>query len=81
MNIDPNASNSESQNTQIAKYLKAGGRLTPGLALTLFGSFRLAARIGQLRAAGMNIRTDYIQVRNEAGRMITIGEYSLEAGE
>lgn len=78
MNDNPNAINSESQNAQIAKYLKEGGRLTPGLALTLFGSFRLAARIKDLRRLGMDIQTDYIRVRNDAGRMITIGEYWFE---
>jgi len=81
MNNNPNPNNSESQNAQIAKYLKQGGRLTSGLALDLFGSSRLAARIKDLRRLGMDIQTDYIRVRNEYGRLITIGEYRLGAGE
>lgn len=77
MNTNPNPINSESQNDAIAKYLEAGGRLTPMLALNLFGCFRLAARIGELRKVGMNIHTDYIRVTNKTGRLVTIGEYRL----
>lgn len=77
MNDNLNAINSESQNTQIAKYLKEGGRLTPGLAWSLFGCFRLAARIGELRKAGMVIQRDDVPVRNNAGRIVYVGEYRL----
>ena len=44
-----------SQNKQIADYLNKGKKLTPIDALTKFGCFRLAARIADLRASGMNI--------------------------
>lgn len=77
MNNNPNPINCESQTVAIARYLEEGGRLTPLLALDLFGCFRLAARIGELRKAGMDIRRDNLRVRNDAGRMITIGEYWL----
>lgn len=80
MNNNPNPINCESQSVAIARYLEAGGRLTPLLALELFGCFRLAARVGELRNRGMVIQTDWIQVRNEKGRLVRIGEYSLGAG-
>jgi hypothetical protein len=79
MNDNDNAGNCESQNVAIAKYLEEGGRLTPLDALHLFGCFRLAARIGELRNTGMEIKTTRIQVTNEAGRRVFVGQYSLEA--
>lgn len=79
MDNNPNAINSASQNGAIKHYLEEGGRLTPLDALHLFGCFRLAARIKDLRRLGLNIRTDYIRVVNEAGKTVTVGQYSLEA--
>jgi len=81
MDNNLNTGNCESQNVAIARYLEAGGRLTPGNALTLFGCFRLAARIGELRNQGMKIHRDDVRVVNAKGRTIHVGEYSLEAGE
>jgi hypothetical protein len=81
MNNNPNPINCESQNAAIARYLKEGGRLTPLQALELFGSFRLAARIDDLRKKGMDIQTTIIRVRNEKGRLVRIGEYWLCGGE
>lgn len=80
MNNNPNPINCQSQSIAIARYLEAGGRLTPLQALDLFGCFRLAARIGELRNRGMDIQTKWLKVRNEKGRMVRIGEYSLGAG-
>lgn len=79
MDNNPNAINSASQNGAIKHYLEEGGRLTPLDALHLFGCFRLAARIKDLRRLGLDIRTDYIRVVNEAGKTVTVGQYSLEA--
>ena len=39
----------KTQNARILHYLKFGRRLTPIAALRLFGTFRLAARIWELR--------------------------------
>lgn len=50
----------DSQNARIATYLKGGGRLTPMDALDMFGCFRLSARIANLKAEGMNIKTELI---------------------
>lgn len=47
---------SETQNDQVLRYLKFGRRLTPMAALRLFGCFRLAARIHELRQHGHDIR-------------------------
>ena len=43
------------QNVQILRYLETGKTLTPIDALNLFGSFRLGARIFELRQQGHEI--------------------------
>lgn len=44
-----------SQCKAILDYLSSGRSLSPAEALTVFKCFRLAARIQELRAAGVNI--------------------------
>ena len=46
-----------SQADLIAMYLDSGHELTPMQALEMFGCFRLAARIKDLRARGLPIET------------------------
>ena len=46
-----------SQADAIALYLESGHDLTPMQALEMFGCFRLAARIKDLRARGYSIET------------------------
>jgi hypothetical protein len=45
------------QNSKILAHLQSGRSLSPLKALGLYGCFRLAARIGELRAAGHPIET------------------------
>ena len=53
----------ESQNKQIKAWLESGKSITPLDALNLFGSFRLGARIFDLKNDyGMNIKTEMIEV-------------------
>lgn len=47
----------KSQNKQIEEWLRAGKSIDPMLALKRFGSFRLGARIHNLRAEGLEIVT------------------------
>lgn len=56
------------QNEQIADYLRAGRALTPLDALRQFGCARLAARIGELRALGMEIDSIMIEVDGVHGK-------------
>lgn len=51
----------KSQNKQILEYLKNGNSITPIEALNLFGSFRLGARIKDLRDGGHNIITELVK--------------------
>lgn len=47
----------KNQTQQIKSHLNRGWKLTPLQALEKYGCMRLAARIGELRNAGMNIIT------------------------
>lgn len=47
-----------SQNQKILKHLKSGAHITPLEAMGLFGVYRLAARIYELRNQGHHIMTD-----------------------
>ena len=47
----------KSQNKQIEAWLRAGKSINPLQALEKFGSFRLGARIHNLRADGLEIVT------------------------
>ena len=55
MNINENRESSESQNAKIRAWLEDGNTLTQLQALKLFGCFRLASRIHDLRDRGLNI--------------------------
>jgi hypothetical protein len=63
-----------SQNSDILNHLKTVGPLTALDALDLFGCFRLASRINDLRQAGNDIETADITLPN--GK--TIAQYSLK---
>lgn len=53
------------QNVKIAKHLGAGKSLTALQALKLFGCFRLASRIRELRDIGMVIDAEKIKVNGK----------------
>jgi hypothetical protein len=54
--------NKESQNKQILSYLQAGHIITALDALYMFGSFRLSARIYDLKRQGVAISSDLIAI-------------------
>jgi hypothetical protein len=63
-NYNPNEESSQSQAKKILAYLKAGNRITPIEALEKFGSFRLGARIADLRADGHEIQSEFVTTPN-----------------
>ena len=73
MNINPNTKSSESQCAMIAAWLESGNTLTSLQALDLFGCFRLASRIHDLKERGMRI-TDRWKI-TESGKRVK--EYLL----
>lgn len=58
---NPNA-DATTQLDAIREALVAGDRLTPIDALRRFGCFRLGARVFDLREAGLDIRTELVEV-------------------
>ena len=61
VNINDNSVQSSSQKDRILDYLMEGHSLTPLEALNLFGTFRLGARIADIKAEGYLIRTDRVK--------------------
>lgn len=59
-NVNVNEASSQSQAKRILAYLQAGNRITPIEALEKFGSFRLGARIADLRADGYEIQSEFV---------------------
>ena len=56
----------KSQNKEIRKHLENGNTLTPLDALSMFGCFRLGARIHDLKNKfGLNIKTEIIEISNK----------------
>lgn len=64
----------QSQCTRILKYLRKGGALTPLDALRKFGSFRLGARVYDLRKSGHAISRRMVE---KGGKRVA--EYRLGA--
>jgi len=73
MNINENKQSSESQNAKILSWLENGNKITALEALQLFGCFRLASRVHDLRERGHNITKEMIIQPN--GKRVA--QYSL----
>ena len=63
-----------SQLSQIRAHLDRGRSITPMDALAMFGSFRLAARIKNLRDQGYPVNTQIIEVSGKKIAMYTKGK-------
>jgi hypothetical protein len=63
----------DSQNALIKGWLLNGHSLTTLDAFTMFGCFRLSARIAKLKEEGMNIITEMVEVNDKR-----IAKYSLK---
>ena len=57
--------NTTSQKTAILHHMRKRGSITPVLALRLYGSFRLASRIEELRRDGWLINSVMVTRRNK----------------
>jgi hypothetical protein len=62
----------DSQNALIKGWLMNGRSLTTLEALNMFGCFRLAARIENLRSQGMDIHTEIVEINDKR-----VARYSL----
>ena len=64
------------QKEKVATYLKSGKSLTPIQALTKFGTLRLAAIIFNLKAEGLKIKTEILNVGTKK-KPKNVAKYSL----
>lgn len=65
-----------SQKQQVANYLQSGKSLTPIQALSKFGTLRLAAIIFNLKAEGLKIKTDLLNIGTKK-KPRNVARYSL----
>lgn len=63
----------DSQNALIKGWLMNGRSLTTLEALNMFGCFRLAARISNLRDEGMDIETEIVEINDKR-----VARYSIK---
>lgn len=63
----------KSQSKRILQYLQSGKSLNPLQALSLFGCFRLGARIWDLKDAGYKVKSKIVKSDNKH-----FSQYSLE---
>jgi hypothetical protein len=63
----------DSQNALIKGWLMNGRSLTTLEALNMFGCFRLAARISNLRDEGMDIHTEIVEINDKR-----VARYSIK---
>lgn len=66
-----------SQGEMIRKHLVKKRSITSWEAIKLYGCTRLSAKIYDLRAEGMNIKTDHITKKNRYGYPVTFANYIL----
>lgn len=65
-----------SQCNRLLEQLKKGV-VTPDMAYSKLGIYRLAARIYDLRCQGYNIMTEIVEVMNRDGSIAKIAKYRL----
>ncbi|MCL7721927.1 helix-turn-helix domain-containing protein [Actinobacillus pleuropneumoniae] len=63
-NINPNEQSSQSQTKRILKHMLDGGRITSMSALEGVGSFRLSARIYDIKSLGYDVQDEWITLPN-----------------
>jgi hypothetical protein len=79
-NHNPNSNTGASQRKAIEAFLRGGNSLTALQALNHFGCARLAARIDDLRNAGLPIESVPVVVTNRDGKRVRVAEYRLAQG-
>lgn len=63
-NFNVNEASSASQKSQILAYMRAGNSITAIQALHLFGSLRLGARIADIKADGIEVKSEFVKLPN-----------------
>ena len=66
------------QEERLEKHLTDFGYINPLEAWMSLGIYRLSSTVHQLRAKGLNIRTDRMNVTNQFGETCHVAKYILE---
>lgn len=70
----------QTQNERLLEHLKRHRSINAMQALSELGIYRLAARIGELKAKGHDIEASAVEVQNRFGEACRVAEYRLHAG-
>lgn len=65
------------QKQLILDYIDRFGSITPIQAFADLGITRLAARVSDLKEAGVDVRTEMVRARNRFGKQIKYAKYSI----
>lgn len=63
------------QNAMLLRHFDTYGAITSLEAFTEYGIMRLASRISELKAAGVNIESETVKGKNRFGETITYKKY------
>lgn len=66
------------QKKMVLKYMQDFGSITQLDAIRDLGILRLAARIADLKAAGIRIKTETDEARNRYGKKVKFTRYSID---
>ena len=66
------------QNEKILEFMREKGSITPVEAMAEFGCMRLAARISDIRASGVNVTSTMERSKNRYGDTVHFARYRLE---
>lgn len=62
---------------RILRHMRDYGSITQAEAVTEYGCYRLGARIWDLKAAGVPIKSELVTGKNRYGEKISFARYSL----
>lgn len=66
------------QTEKILEFMREKGSITPVEAMAEFGCMRLAARIADIRASGVNVISTMERSKNRYGDTVHFAKYRLE---
>ena len=65
---------------RILRHLQDYGSITQAEAVTEYGCYRLGARIWDLKARGVAIKSETVSGKNRYGERTSFARYSLDSG-
>lgn len=66
--------------TDVIEYIRDHGSITTKQAMEDLGCYRLSARIYDIRAVGINVQKDMVEVMNRKGETCRVARYTIPGG-